>query len=335
MLKCLQEQSSSLWGCELKVYRDERQSTHIVILLVRMWVERWGVENYERLCRVILLVRMWVERDLLCLFLWASNVILLVRMWVERTPLVPSEKLSLSHPPCEDVSWKSWSLPKLKLPHRHPPCEDVSWKICYRLSVYRRYVILLVRMWVERGMEILMGYSRWVILLVRMWVERSLSSFVIFSSPCHPPCEDVSWKCRWNRTYWRCGGHPPCEDVSWKFCSDSCFIKLLSHPPCEDVSWKIIAGTGFEPVSSSSSMWGCELKRHLHQYHISVSPSSSMWGCELKREWCKNVWYSSIALFMRKIVPSNDMNSIYVMRKRGELKEYKLQFLSIKKGLHY
>ena len=39
--------------------------------------------------------------------------------------------------------------------------------------------------------------------------------------------------------------------------------------------------------------------------------------------------------FMRKIVPSNDMNSIYVMRKRGELKEYKLQFLSIKKGLHY
>lgn len=39
--------------------------------------------------------------------------------------------------------------------------------------------------------------------------------------------------------------------------------------------------------------------------------------------------------FMRKIVPSNDMNSIYAMRKRGELKEYKLQFLSIKKGLHY
>ena len=39
--------------------------------------------------------------------------------------------------------------------------------------------------------------------------------------------------------------------------------------------------------------------------------------------------------FMRKIVPSNDMNSIYVMRKRGELKEYKLQFFSIKKGLHY
>ena len=28
------------------------------------------------------------------------------------------------------------------------------------------------------------------------------------------------------------------------------------------------------------------------------------------------------------------MNSIYVMRKRGELKEYKLQFLSIKIGLH-
>ena len=85
------------------------------------------------------------------------------------------------------------------------------------------------------------------------------------------------------------------------------------HPPCEDVSWKN----------------GAVLRV------AQVEESSSMWGCELKREWCKNVWYSSIALFMRKIVPSNDMNSIYVMRKRGELKEYKLQFLSIKKGLHY
>ena len=131
---------------------------------------------------------------------------------------------------------------------------------------------------------------------------------------------------------------------------------IVRHPPCEDVSWKI---PGIQQVlidlvillvrmwvekldleakeggDRSSSMWGCELKsKWFRTFNVCIW-LSSMWGCELKREWCKNVWYSSIALFMRKIVPSNDMNSIYVMRKRGELKEYKLQFLSIKKGLHY
>ena len=129
----------------------------------------------------------------------------------------------------------------------------------------------------------------------------------------HPPCEDVSWK--GSKLVGKLKGisHPPCEDVSWKEGTPKTSWSGVSHPPCEDVSWKN----------------GAVLRV------AQVEESSSMWGCELKREWCKNVWYSSIALFMRKIVPSNDMNSIYVMRKRGELKEYKLQFLSIKKGLYY
>ena len=109
---------------------------------------------------------------------------------------------------------------------------------------------------------------------------------------------------------------------------------IVRHPPCEDVSWKIpgIQQVLIDLVILLVRMWVEKLDLEAKE---GGDRSSSMWGCELKREWCKNVWYSSIALFMRKIVPSNDMNSIYVMRKRGELKEYKLQFLSIKKGLHY
>ena len=173
---------------------------------------------------------------------------------------------------------------------RHPPCEDVSWKKRQSHWWMHWIVILLVRMWVEKQEWFDVPCAVNVILLVRMWVENSIRSI--------PPVSIVvillvrMWVEKKVRKLW--------------ICTTNC------HPPCEDVSWKNIKCTS--PVPSASS---------------------SLWGCELKREWCKNVWYSSIALFMRKIVPSNDMNSIYVMRKRGELKEYKLQFLSIKKGLHY
>ena len=153
-----------------------------------------------------------------------------------------------------------------------------------------------------------------------------------------------------------CQRHPPCEDVSWKITAIIFMILLpvILHVRmwvekwCPCIRWKPLlvilhVRMWVEKTrkirkgnrTMSSSMWGCELKNVSCCQVLPTNPSSSMWGCELKREWCKNVWYSSIALFMRKIVPSNDMNSIYVMRKRGELKEYKLQFLSIKKGLHY
>ena len=167
-------------------------------------------------------------------------------------------------------------------------------------------------MWVEKSYLYTCVTQSLVILLVRMWVEKlevlNTDSVVLSSS---------MWGCelksKWFRTFNVC---------IWLSSMWGCELKKRSsprrsvkcrHPPCEDVSWKN----------------GAVLRV------AQVEESSSMWGCELKREWCKNVWYSSIALFMRKIVPSNDMNSIYVMRKRGELKEYKLQFLSIKKGLHY
>ena len=217
---------------------------------------------------------------------------------------------------------------------RHPPCEDVSWKIV--ITVLLPVPMLSSSLW---GCEL-----------------KNQDVCTPSGYHCHPPCEDVSWKytgffkCIFkfsSSSLWGCelknrmplGGirwprHPPCEDVSWK--NEACMNiiihlvillvrmwveKVLIHHLCR--------------ISLSSSMWGCELKNEAKDDSGKAVKSSSMWGCELKREWCKNVWYSSIALFMRKIVPSNDMNSIYVMRKRGELKEYKLQFLSIKKGLHY
>ena len=76
---------------------------------------------------VILHVRMWVEKDLTLIQYSGAKVILLVRMWVEKfydgrkTAYCPSSSLWgcelknsrdsastywFSHPPCEDVSWK-------------------------------------------------------------------------------------------------------------------------------------------------------------------------------------------------------------------------------------
>ena len=56
-------QSSSLWGCELKgLWKGCKAEKRKVILLVRMWVERYGVKDDKGEYLVILLVRMWVER---------------------------------------------------------------------------------------------------------------------------------------------------------------------------------------------------------------------------------------------------------------------------------
>ena len=166
----------------------------VVILLVRMWVEKiirlssysvlqssslWGCELKKlmtlQVCvvwEVILLVRMWVENyDALQFYYETEYVILLVRMWVEKP---------------------------------------------YNIGfIIGQMVILLVRMWVENLSSTAIvipssSSSLWgcelkryvggdnkngesVILLVRMWVEKP-SSFAVLTYLRHPPCEDVSWK---------------------------------------------------------------------------------------------------------------------------------------------
>ena len=209
-------QSSSLWGCELKIFADAGSISPLsVILLVRMWVEKSRIWLMNITVVVILLVRMWVEKICAIAFgiipqshppcedvSWkvhlqhtskTTTVILLVRMWVENKisgylidPTGSSSlwgcelksqepflnciffwssslwgcelkkqscmavKLTHSHPPCEDVSWKSViGLDKKKF-RSHPPCEDVSWKTCEYYKYFLFWVILLVRMWVEK-----------------------------------------------------------------------------------------------------------------------------------------------------------------------------------------
>ena len=59
----LNEWSSSLWGCELKNIHSSGYLRYlVVILLVRMWVEKAETVQEVSFEVVILLVRMWVEK---------------------------------------------------------------------------------------------------------------------------------------------------------------------------------------------------------------------------------------------------------------------------------
>ena len=117
-----------------------------------------------------------------------------------------------------------------------------------------------MRMWVEKFGSKVTVVSVYVILLVRMWVEKKYFLSIFPSPYSHPPCEDVSWKIELSPMQEVGYCHPPCEDVSWKTQAEvdsivegrssslwGCELKsrrvgdnmaTLSHPPCEDVSWK-------------------------------------------------------------------------------------------------
>ena len=132
-----------------KVHLQPTSKTTTVILLVRMWVENkisgylidptgssslWGCELKSQ------------EPFLNCIFFWSSS------LWgcELKKQSCMAVKLTHSHPPCEDVSWKSViGLDKKKF-RSHPPCEDVSWKTCEYYKYFLFWVILLVRMWVEK-----------------------------------------------------------------------------------------------------------------------------------------------------------------------------------------
>ena len=121
-----------------------------VILLVRMWVEKYVEVQPYKIDKVILLVRMWVEKQGITSPYKPRDVILLVRMWVEKLT--------------GGIIWAT--------SYRHPPCEDVSWKIHESIRCRGYVVILLVRMWVEKYTWYCIIHHLLVILLVRMWVEK-------------------------------------------------------------------------------------------------------------------------------------------------------------------
>ena len=94
----------------------------------------WGCElkNWLNLYNV---------RYLLSSSLWGCE---LKRWWTK------FESITWRHPPCEDVSWKVIHHLLCSLYDRHPSCEDVSWKNYIVYLQTKGFVILHVRMWVEK-----------------------------------------------------------------------------------------------------------------------------------------------------------------------------------------
>ena len=99
-------------------------------------------------------------------------------------------------------------------------------------------VSLLVRLWVEILSVLLYVYKVNVSLLVRLWVEMSITD-----------CNDAL-------DY----GQPPCEAVSWNITAAILSPTALGQPPCEAVSWNEQLKDSIQKVTSSASLWGCELK---------------------------------------------------------------------------
>ena len=143
-----------------------------VILLVRMWVEKCD-KILQTIWRwVILLVRMWVEKcvNLSMIYsstssssLWGCELKNWLNLYNVRYLLSSSlwgcelkrwwtkfESITWRHPPCEDVSWKVIHHLLCSLYDRHPSCEDVSWKNYIVYLQTKGFVILHVRMWVEK-----------------------------------------------------------------------------------------------------------------------------------------------------------------------------------------
>ena len=230
---CLKLLSSSLWGCELKYIRGSYKDYCICHPPCEdvSWNNPVTVKCI--IYNVILLVRMWVEISIyqsLPLYSLSSS------LWgCELKCVINEEQHEIySHPPCEDVSWNTFSFHLFIRFCSHPPCEDVSWNTSGMNRRYKLIVILLVRMWVEMSF-----YHA---------LNRTLG---------HPPCEDVSWNVlaytpglypaviplvrMWveMKTLWKERNH------IWSSSSWGCELKWIckakgrnhrSYPPCEDVS---------------------------------------------------------------------------------------------------
>ena len=132
----------------------------------------WKIMQSWRLWKmvVILLVRMWVEKSLLDRWLLSGKRHPPCEDVSWKTHTIIRTIFCQSHPPCEDVSWKviHWyhlSLIKVILLVRMW-VENLSKANATKKAV----VILLVRMWVEKTVCQCSLYHVHVILLVGMWV---------------------------------------------------------------------------------------------------------------------------------------------------------------------
>ena len=181
---------------------------------------------------------MWVEKSLNCIntsfslsssSLWGCELKKYLETHPSRTISHPPcedvswkilkvmiEEFDSRHPPCEDVSWKALSRNRPQASTRHPPCEDVSWKTfsAFHSSCNRCHPPCEDVSW--KPFDIYVWQLQIVILLVRMWVEKLLfltefsAEHVILlvrmwveKQACFQPSHSVH-------------RHPPWEDESWK-----------------------------------------------------------------------------------------------------------------------
>ena len=177
-----------------------------------------------------------------------------------KNPISVIRKLATSHPPCEDVSWKSniargssdylvillvrmWveNTPPINVmipTLRHPPCEDVSWKDniadidggwfghppCEDVSWKVK----------DHASEI----TETVILLVRMWVEK------LYGVARHYRTTVIllvrMWVEKFLVLFFSCLSTVILLVRMWveKAYALLFFPGSIGHPPCEDVSWK-------------------------------------------------------------------------------------------------
>ena len=182
------------------------------------------------------------------------------------------------------MSWKSKIKLLYKCRYSHPPCEDVSWKTSFVVYLLQSdgssslwgcelkntqmlslpYAVKSSSLW---GCELKSFCVKWimvryiVILLVRMWVEKIVSSCLhpVYTSSSLWGCELKSVRFHWLGF----AQHVILLVRMWveKWSIWNTYRQGLCHPPCEDVSWKGLLPKSFALSASSSSMWGCELKR--------------------------------------------------------------------------
>ena len=203
-----------------------------------MWVEKRTKCGNNVHADVILLVRMWVENLIVREYAdWARSS----SLWGCELKIV----VSLAFPKDEKSS-SLWGCElKIKgsdctcISFRHPPCEDVSWKSENISEYYYDDVILLVRMWVEKPNSQLVTVAGETSSSLWGCELKSHSAMLFPEKLRHPPCEDVSWKTKLS------------YNEGW---TDYVILlvrmwveKWLSLPAC------------LPP--SSSSLWGCELKK--------------------------------------------------------------------------
>ena len=233
------ESSASLWGCELKYDTwDSGNEIPVVSLLVRLWIEIFGLSSDCPQSMVSLLVRLWIEMP-------------------ARTGRVPTGPLSASLWGCElkygtkkknGSGTQSASLWGCELKYIvcinsggiqcQPPCEAVNWNFFTPSSL---------------------ALSRMVSLLVRLWIEMYRYFFQSVEGCRQPPCEAVNWNNISHDYTSYASRQPPCEAVNWNTrsrssrhsaslsaslwgcelkCSTSCvWASGCCQPPCEAVNW--------------------------------------------------------------------------------------------------